>query len=187
MLTQIQDYYILELSLPLLPALPEQTFHYVYIKSHEPKIPDITTPRSLFLVNIPFDTTIEHIKHLFSIQLGLSAGRVVDVVFEGEKRKQLQTDAQKAVQAQTMKSKKRKRQETVEIPEVEGEFPSTWDRKLHRGGSNVVVVFVDRASAEVALKAVRRASKQKPKILWGEGVEDKLPPLGVERKMTRFS
>ena len=149
---EIEGFHILQLSLPSLPSFPVPATHYLYVKAHEPKIPDPTTPRSLFLVNIPFDSTLAHFKHLFSVQLDLPAGRVEDVQFEGEKRKAAVAPELSATLIK--KNKKRKRDiEEIVMPELEGEFPEIWDRKIHRSGSNAVLLFVDQASKEIALKA----------------------------------
>ena len=184
---QIASYYILPLSLPSLPSLdaPPAT-HYLYLRPHEPKIPSPTTPRSLFLVNKPFDTTETHLKHLFSVQLGLPTGRIENVNFEGQKGKEHGDEEQEAVAAQIQigkKNKKRKRvTEEEELGELEGaDLPRTWDRDIWRAGSTAVLVFVDKASMEAAVKAVRSVRKSKGVIVWGEGVDGKIPALGSQR------
>jgi hypothetical protein len=44
-----------------------------------------------------------------------------------------------------------------------------------------VVVFVDRPSLETSLKAVKRARKLSSRIVWGQGIEDKVSKLGLQR------
>ena len=84
------------------------------------------------------------------------------------------------------KSKKRKR--AAEPPDLEKlaaeDIPPVWDRQIHKSGSTTVVVFVDRASMEAAFKAAKRSSKAQKTILWGDGIEDQLPPLGSARYLT---
>ena len=117
-------------------------------------------------------------RHLFGSQLG--GGRVERVEFEGSR------SVSKPVVAppvQAKKGKKRKRTETQSMEQVEGaQLPAGWDRELHQSGSTAVVVFVDRASMEASLKAAKKTAREGKEIIWGEGVEEKVPKLGSERK-----
>lgn len=182
---QISDYRVLEIALPPVAAYPTPATHYLYLRNHDPKLPTPLTPRSLFVVNLPIDATEAHIKHLFSSQLGLPSGRIVNVQFEGSKGNVL-TSPEEAVSAGTgeadftKKGKKRKRgNEGATAVDLErAALPDTWDRELHRSGSTAVVVFVDRASMDASLKAVSKARKIGKKPLWGEGIEGTLPALG---------
>ncbi|KAL4784511.1 ribosomal RNA-processing protein 7-domain-containing protein [Aspergillus varians] len=181
---EIAGYIVLPLNLPTTPSFPTPATHYLYLRAHEPRIPDPDTPRSLFLVNIPIDTTETHLRHLFGTQL--SSGRVERVDFEsartGKKNDTL-------VQGTTIaKSKKRKRVTADELETMldEVSLPSTWDRPLQHSGSHAVVVFVDKASMEASLKAAKKASRKSstgsPVITWGEGIdESRVPELGLQR------
>ena len=60
-------------------------------------------------------------------------------------------------------------------------LPPTWDRELRSRGLTAVVLFVDRASMEAALRAVKSARTQKKQPTWGGMVEEHLPPLGYAR------
>lgn len=178
---QIAGYDILPLSLPHLTSFPQAAIHYLYIAPHQPKIPTSTASRSLFLVNVPFDSTETHIKHLLSAQIGLPTGRIEDVQFEGQRRKA--TNSGRALSTkpkQDKKSKKRKRGNSeIALDDVEGaELPSTWDRDLQSNGLTAVVLFVDRASMDAALKAVKAVRKERMQLIWGEGIGDKVPALG---------
>ena len=178
---QIAGYNILPLSLPPLPSFPETAIHYLYLATHQPKIPTPTASRSLFLVNIPFDSTDIHIKHLLSTQIGLPAGRIEDVQFEGQRRNGSGMEEASAPTAtQNKKSKKRKRGSGGSNTEDMGgaALPSVWDRDLQTNGLTAVVLFVDRASMDAALKAVRSTRKERREPVWGEGVDDKVPALG---------
>ncbi|KAI9817268.1 MAG: Ribosomal RNA-processing protein 7 [Pycnora praestabilis] len=187
---EISSYLILPLSLPPLPSFPTPATHYLYLHIHEPKLPTPSSTRSVFLVNVPFDSTEIYIRHLFANQLGLGGGKVESVEFEGAKSALTPAASTSARNEKTSDSKingKKRKRPTISIEDEEKELeslaplPSTWDRELHHSGSTAVVIFVDRASAEAALKAVRRLRKSKKTITWGEGVEGKLPRLGSER------
>src|SRR5215471_581093 len=178
----ISGYTILPLELPYTPLFSNTATHYLYIQPHEPRIPDPDSSRSLFIVNIPITTTETHFRHLFGAQL--SAGRVERVEFHDTPTKKLAGST--AVTANTttnIKSRKRKRATTEELQNEleETDLPDTWNRKLHTSGSHAVVVFVDRPSMEASLKAAKKAAKNRTKIIWGEGIEDRLPPLGSLR------
>lgn len=174
---QMADYIILPLALPPQRSFPTPATHYLYLRPHEPKISTPDTPRSLFLVNVPFDATESHMRHLFASQLG--AGRVDRVEFEGARR---QSKPVVTPSLQNKKGKKRKRSEIESMDQVEGiELPAVWDRELHASGSTAVVVFVDRTSMEASLKAAKKAAKEEKRIGWGQGVEGKLPSLGSAR------
>ncbi len=178
---QISEHYILPLSLPPLPSFPTRATHYLYISKHKPKIPTPTAPRSLFLVNVPFDATDAHIKHLLSTQLGIPNGRIEEVHFEDQKIKT--QDHKEALIAHHDGSKNRKKRkrpvEERSADEIEGaRLPSTWDRDLHGIGRTAVVKFVDRASVEVVIKALKSVRKNGRQLTWGEGLESALPALG---------
>ena len=180
---QIAGYTIFPLSLPPLPAFPHAATHYLYLIPHQPKIPTPTASRSLFLVNVPFDSTEIHIKHLFSAQIGISAGRIEDVQFEGQSRKGgggSTDEASGSKPPPNKKSKKRKRGSNGgALEDVEGmALPSVWDRELRIDGLTAVVQFVDRASMEAAFKAVKLMRKEQKEPVWGEGLEGKVPALG---------
>ena len=87
-----------------------------------------------------------------------------------------------AVEGQVLPAtgKKRKRKNKVsKTGQIEGfDFPSTWDRELLTGNRTAVVLFIDRSSAHAVLKAAKKAKKENMKPVWGEGLEDKVPPLG---------
>ncbi|KAE8399377.1 ribosomal RNA-processing protein 7-domain-containing protein [Aspergillus pseudonomiae] len=181
---EIAGYTVLPLRLP--PAESKRAkpaTHYLYLRPHEPRIPDADTPRSLFIVNVPIDTTELHLRHLFGSQL--AAGRVERVHFEAvpTKKKGGMTTAHSMV-ANVSKSKKRKRVTADELQNQldDVSLPSTWDSELQKSGAHAVVVFVDKPSMEASVKAAKKAGKKKDgEIVWGEGIEDRLPQLGLQR------
>ena len=175
---QVAGYNVLPLSFPQLPSFPKPATHYLYFAPHSPKIPTPTASRSLFLVNVPFDTTEQHIKHLFSAQIGLPAGRIEDVQFANQRRNV--GNGVEAKPKQDKKGKKRKREsDGTDLEDAEGSaLPSTWDRNLQYKGLTAVVLFVDRASMDAALRAAKALRKERIEPVWGEGIEDKVPALG---------
>ncbi|KAL9044113.1 MAG: hypothetical protein Q9214_002725 [Letrouitia sp. 1 TL-2023] len=181
---EIAGYTIFPLALPPHPSFPEAAVHYLYLCPHEPKVPDASASRSLFLANIPFDSTELHLKGLFSVQIGLPQGRIEDVRFEGQRRKPKDTAHQNlSISAHGQKGNKRKRGSKVgNIEEIDAAtLPLTWDRDLRTGVSTAVVVFVDRESMETALRAVKKKGNERDPPIWGKGLEDKIPALGSSR------
>lgn len=174
--TSINGFTVLPLTIPGVPSFPHTTIHNIYIRAHTPTTPDPTTPRSLFASNIPIDSTSAHFRALFSSP-NLSNTRLERVTFEDSKPSK--RSARPAAASAQQKSKKRKR---TAIEDLEPNLPETWDREVHRSGSNAVLVFVDKASADAAAKAVKRAARKGTELVWGgEGVDDKVPSLGLAR------
>ncbi|KAL8948194.1 MAG: hypothetical protein Q9222_005600 [Ikaeria aurantiellina] len=180
---EISGYRILPISLPTLPSYPVHATHYLYLRPHEPKLPTPAAARSLFLVNVPFDSTESHIKNLLSVQMGLPQGRIEEVQFEGAKKKNHDSESIAPKSVIEKKGKKRKRHYGKDdIEELEGTaFPDVWDRSLRVHGLTAVVVFVDRSSMEAAIRAVRARSNEDHAPVWGEGLDGKVPALGSAR------
>ena len=178
--TQVQDFTVLPVRYPASPAFPQETTHYLYLRANAPRVPTEDTPRELFVVNVPTDATELHIRSLFADQLG--GARVEDADFEDVR-------VVKGIRAPVVRhdgkrGKKRKRNtddDAQEFGEEVALLPETWDRELHRSGGTAVVRFVDRASAAMALRDAKRASKSGTEIAWAAGVEGKVPPLGSAR------
>lgn len=183
----VGDFTILPLSLPTVPGLPESckdAKHYIYVKAHEPSIPTASDERSLFVANIPIDTTESNIRTLFQDQLG---GSMVErVEFDAPipaqpMHKRWKTD-KPSLDDDEKRGKKRKRNEEIIVAEgvVEDEdsaLPQIWPGELRRSGSGAVVVFVDKKSARGALKEIQKAVKEAKNIAWKSG--DAV--VGVER------
>jgi ribosomal RNA-processing protein 7 len=178
------EYAILPISIPPVPSFPVKVKHCLYIKRHEPKIPTPNDARSLFLVNVPIDSTEPHFRAIFTSLIG--AGRFETIIFENEKRTSTLTTI---VDTSTKKNRnlKRKRGEGKATDSNIGQLPKVWDRDLHRSGSTAVVVMVDQKSVEVALKAVRKVHKSGAFPVWGAGVEGKVAKLGSERYLAHHT
>lgn len=179
-LSKIAGYQILPLTLPPVPAIPKQATHYLYLRPHEPKIPTASAIRSLFAVNVPFDASELHVKHLFATQLSLSHGRIEEVQLSADKRRPVGDETAVAQPSVAGKTKKRKRLAEVVLPEdiVGAALPQSWDRDLQQNGGTAVIVFVDRSSMDAALKAARKSHKNKQKVAWGAGLENQVTELG---------
>lgn len=178
----ISGYSILPLALPPQASFPDSATHYLYLRPHEPRVPDPESSRSLFLVNVPITATETHLRHLFGTQL--SAGRVERVEFHYAPTKRSAAVVGPQAKSNTQGNKKRKRVTSEDLrSELDStNLPKVWDRELQTSGSHAVVVFVDRTSMETSLKAAKRAAKNQSKIIWGEDIEDKkLPSLGLQR------
>lgn len=193
--SEVQDFIVLPLHFPSHtsqsnpnPKVSESTTpHYLYLRPNVPRIPTDDTPRELFLVNVPVDATERSLRLLFAEHVG--GGRVEGMEFEDTAR--VANGRGRGIKAPAIvsegkKGKKRKRgsdREGVAAAEVEGEevggLPETWDRALHRSGATAVVRFVDPTSAQLALRAARKAVKTGRRTPWTPVPEN--PPLGEAR------
>ena len=163
----VASFVALPISLPSALDTAETVQHYLYLKPHDPKAADEDAQRSLFLVNIPVTTTEADLKHLFTNQLG--AGRVRHVYFsENAPGRAVIADSKSA-----RSSRKRKRMAAEEIEAgLDGHnLPEIWPSEIHASGATAIVVFVDRSSMELTLKAARKAVKTGKEITWREGLE----------------
>ena len=160
-----------------------------------PSLPTPTSARSLLLSNIPIDATPTHLRTLFA-RPDLGGVRIESVSFDDEPDRHNNNDGRGAAKS----GKKRKRAKgganiAMTVVNAEGEeeerlrtgLPETWDRRCHRSGGCAVVVFVDSASMERAMKGVRRVIKGGGGVVWGEGVQvgegkGNIPALGSERE-----
>ncbi|KAK0728517.1 ribosomal RNA-processing protein 7-domain-containing protein [Lasiosphaeria miniovina] len=186
----ISDFSVLPISIPPLPSFPKTVVHHVYVRRNSPKVPTADDSRSLFLTNVPVDSTELHLRGLFTALIG--AGRFESATFDDE-RNALHSlaDATPAQLARQLvfhmnnnggANKKRKREEDAEAErareEAASRLPGTWTRTLRRSGSAAVVLLADEKSVEQVLKAIAKLHKSKRYPTWGEGVGDRVPALG---------
>lgn len=165
----------LPLKLSKTDAFPTGATHYLYLRPHDPQVPDEETPRSLFLVNIPTSATAQSLKYLISTQL--EGGRVEKIHFAPD-------DASgKAVPVASKSSRKRKRMSAEEIEAGLDSYtlPKVFDSQINSSGSTAVVVFVDKPSLDLTLKAARRVAKTAQPITWDETAGSGITPLGLRR------
>lgn len=170
---EVGGYIALPISLPVKQYFPKETKHYLYMRPHEPQIPDEDAPRSLFLVNIPVTATIQSLRHLFTTQL--EGGRIESVHFAEKSPNQSST-------AVTRSSRKRKRMTAEELEAGLDKYslPKVFDSEIHPTGSTAIVVFVDRPSMELTLKVARRAVTTGANIEW-ENAAESAPQFGLTR------
>ncbi|KIW86689.1 uncharacterized protein Z519_12675 [Cladophialophora bantiana CBS 173.52] len=156
---EVGGYIALPLQLQATGSFPREATHYLYLKPHEPKIPDEDTPRSLFLVNIPVCATEQSLKHLFTTQL--EGGRIQEIYFSENAPGKQPVPTEKS-------SRKRKRMTTEEIEAGLDMYslPNIFGCEIQDSGATAIVVFVDKVSMELTLKASRRAAKSGASIPW---------------------
>ncbi|KAF3271036.1 Ribosomal RNA-processing protein 7 [Orbilia oligospora] len=167
---------------------PDPVFHYLFVKPHDPQYTPIINAhpningRSLYISAIPFDSTVHHLRALFT---AIGGGRIEAVIFSDEP---LPPRSSTADEKGLIKNKKRKRL----TPTVTGKqaaetapWPPLWNRKLHPPGTTAVAVFVDKAACELAMKAVAENSTDNPNLeyFWGSGIGqgNQIPRLGKKR------
>ena len=98
----VSGFIALPVALPATRVLPSSSTHYLYLKPHDPKVPDEDTPRSLFCVNIPIATTAAALKNFLTTIL--DGGHIERVYFSEDIPKK------PSVQNENPRSRKRKRQ-----------------------------------------------------------------------------
>ena len=189
----VADFTVVPLTLPSLSSLPsthQETPHYLYIKPHEPSAYTATAERSLFVANIPIDSSETNIRALFANELG--GARVESVDFDSSvparplhKRWKQDRRIDDGGEGE-IRGKKRKRNDAEVIAEgvVEDEdsaLPALWASEVRRSGSTAVVVFVDKRSARGAMKEAQNAVKSGRTVAWKSG-----SGLGVEREFDLF-
>lgn len=182
----IGEFSVLPIAIPALPSFPRSVLHYLYVRRNAPKIPTVNDSRSLFLTNVPVDSTELHLRTLFSTLVGV--GRFESVTFEDERREtQNPLDSQPAHAARLLaahgKKRKRENEEAERAKEEEAaRLPSTWTRPLRKSGSTAVVLLADDKSADQVLKAIAKVHRTKkyPKWEGGDvaGTGRAAPPLG---------
>ena len=176
-----EGFSLLPIAIPPLPSYPVEATHHIYLRRNAPKIATADDSRSLFLANVPSDSTEAHFRALFASLIG--AGRFESIVFEDEKNNVTSAlePAQAARLAAHQKKRKREDDELQDLKEeAAARLTDIWSRKLHRSGSSAVALLADEKSVDSVLKAVRKLKKSSKYPVWGEGVKDKAPPLGSQ-------
>ena len=174
-----EQFAILPIRMPPVPSFPKTAIHEVRIRRNAPKAPTPNDSRSLFLKNVPADSTEPHFRAVFTDLVG--AGRFETIIFDDETKTALPVDPAYAVKV-TALARKRKRAE-VEMEEREREeeatrLPEIWTRQLHRSSGTAIVLLADEKSVHLVLKAIAKVQKTKKYPIWGENLADKVPSLG---------
>lgn len=170
----------LPVQMPPLPSFPSAAVHEIRVRRNAPKLPTANDSRSLFLKNIPSDSTEPHFRAVFSELVG--PGRFESIAFEGDDAAALAIDPAQAV-AVTGYAKKRKRADVEEEERREEEaaqLPAIWTRKLQRSSSTATVLLADEKSVQVVLKAIAKLQKSRKYPVWGAGLADEVPALGAQ-------
>lgn len=183
--SSLGEYVILPISIPPLPSFPVKATHCLYIKHHDPKIPTPRDARSLFLVNVPIDSTEAHFRAIFTTLVGV--GRFESIIFENEKHTSPLTTVVETTVKKDNNLKRKREMEANSTATNNSKLPKVWDRDLRQSGSTAVVVMADKKSIEASLKAIRRIHKNGTYPIWGLGVEEKVPKLGSERYLTHHT
>ncbi|RKF56429.1 Ribosomal RNA-processing protein 7 [Golovinomyces cichoracearum] len=185
--SNLVDYVLLNISMPKNNSFPEQTLHTIYLRAHQSKIPDINDSRSLFLVNVPIDSTVSHFRVIISSLIG--PGRFESISF-GNELKSRSINPQKHPSSEISSSKKRKRVADIEQLFHEHDLPDTWDRKLCKSGSSAIIILVDENCVKKTLKTIMKLHKHKKSTnkwpIWGDGItsSSSVPSLGGARYLS---
>ena len=157
----INGFTLLPIKLPSPLTSVPSAIHILYVRRHEetPRPPSITSPessRTVFVVNIPVDSTKETLRGLFA-SLG---ARLEDVRFHGQDDDDVNEDPEKLV------------------------FPDIWDKRLHTGGETAHITFPTTEDITKILKTISTERKTQPGPIreWGTGVENPTSSLGIQRK-----
>lgn len=170
---------ILPIKIPAAPSYPETAIHQIRVRRNAPKIPTANDSRSLFLKNIPADSTEPHFRAVFAELVG--AGRFESISFEDDKRTALALDPAQATKL-TGFARKRKRgdveAEELEREEAAAQLPQIWSRRVQTSSSTAIVLLADDKSVQLVLKAITKVHKTKKYPSWGSGLADDVPSLG---------
>lgn len=170
----------LPILMPSLPSCPYSATHEVRVRRNAAKVATDIDGRSLFLKNVPTDSTEQHFRAIFASLAG--AGRFETIAFEGDRQKKVDIDPAATARVTALtKKRKRDEQEAEEQAKEEEEalLPEIWTRRIHKSGSSAIVVLADEKSVDVVLKAIKKLAKNKKYPLWGEGVPETVPELGA--------
>ena len=176
-------YLVLPILMPALPSFPYSTLHEIRLRPHTPKVPTEIDTRTLFLKNIPIDSTESHLRAIFGHLVG--PGRFEAAFFEDGSRAPITVDPARVAHIDSL-ARKRKRSrsdvdgESDDEQDAETEkrraqaeaanLPAIWDRLLHRSGSSAVVLLADEKSVSIVLKAVTKLQKAQKYPTWGHGL-----------------
>lgn len=174
-----EEFSTLPISIPALPSYPVQTTHYVYLRRNA-KVVTKDDTRTLFLVNVPVDSTEAHFRAIFTSLVG--AGRFESITFENDRIPTFSNEPAQALRLASHQRKRKREDEEARMrqDEAAAKLSETWTRPLHRSGSSALVLLADERSVDSVLKAVKKLEKKKNYPVWGEGVSAKVPPLGSQ-------
>lgn len=167
------DFAILPIKIPGTPSYPSSAIHEVRIRRNAPKIPTADDSRSLFLKNIPADSTEGHFRAVFSELVG--AGRFETMSFDdATTTRSLPVDSAQAIKLAGFRKRKREEVEAEEREREEqaSQLPPIWPRRLQRSSSTAVVLLADEKSVQLVLKAIAKVHKTRKYPSWGSSGGD---------------
>lgn len=171
---------VLPIQMPATSAFPGTALHELRIRRNAPKIPTANDSRSLFLKNVPADSTEPHFRAVFADLVG--AGRFETITFDDEPTNSLTIDPAQATKVSGF-ARKRKRgdleAEEREREEEAAQLPQIWSRRLQRSSSTAIVLLADEKSVQLVLKAIAKVRKTKKYPSWGANLADEVPTLGA--------
>lgn len=171
---------ILPIRMPAVPSYPKSALHEIRVRRDAPRTPTPHDDRSLFLKNIPTDSTEPHFRAVFTSLVG--AGRFEGILFDDETTSVLPVDPAHAARVASFARKRKRTDVDAEDRErrVEGaQLPQIWTRRLHTSSGTAVVLFADQKSVQLVLKAIAKLHKTRKYPVWGEGLADRVPSLGA--------
>jgi ribosomal RNA-processing protein 7 len=150
--------------------------HYMYMKKHESRQDSEATPkdRTLFLLNLPVDTTDQHIKRLLKPH-----ARIVSIKYHTRGSQQEEDEDEEEEQEEQVEepklTKKQKKQQRAEEMKEKAADPSLKIRNLLTTGSFAHVVVLETKELENVLNM---SSKKRE---W-DSEDDTSLPLGFDRE-----
>ncbi|PHH63832.1 hypothetical protein CDD81_5389 [Ophiocordyceps australis] len=175
-----EQFEVLPIRMPPSSSFPHAAIHEVRVRRNAPKIPTHIDSRSLFLKNIPVDSTEEHFRAVFAALVGV--GRFESILFDTDNPEPLFTADPLETIKVTGFARKRKRGESesekLALQEEATRLPQIWTRKLHRSSGTAIVVLADEKSVQLVLKAIAKLQRTGKYPVWGHNVSDDVPDLG---------
>ncbi|KAG4301810.1 hypothetical protein PCANB_002062 [Pneumocystis canis] len=172
----MDEYTILKVWMPKTSFSSTCLPHYLYIKEHHRHRPiplinqqvDLSSERSLFISNLPIDTTHDHLKYLFN-EFG---ARIQQVVFSFMLRSFFPKDVNDTDITETTS---------------DNDFSLVvWKRPILRSGSWAIVEFLEKQDVQRILQNVNH--KKLEKYIWGQNIHaDRVPELGFQHYRDHYN
>ena len=166
---QLEDFQGFKI-LPVVVDTVKNVRHYFYMRKHESKalLDEHIKDRTLFLLNLPADTTDHHIRKLFK-------GHAIDQITYSDSGVSVSEHYWKIAANNEKKKIANKKNHKKNTQEDEEETESRELRRLFTSGSSAHVVFATDDDLTQVLD-MRRVEKK-----WAKDDEEE-QPLGFERK-----
>lgn len=172
---------ILPVRMPPAPSYQHAALHEIRLRRNLSPVPSKDDRRSLFLKNIPTDSTEPHFRALFSQLVGV--GRFESISFDDDAPLSLEVDPARAAKVTDMARKRKRADLEMKSRQRERErkaarLPEIWARRLHKSSAAAVVLLADEESLRLVLKAIAKLRKTKKYPVWGQQLAPDTPPLG---------